>query len=239
MQRSLALSLALLCWGSSCVATSTHEARTPNTLSSAERAQGWQLLFDGHTTAGWRGYRQQASPAGWQVVDGALTRVSEAGDLVTLGEFQSFELEFEWCVAPGANSGLIYLATEDHDAPWETGPEYQILDNAAHRDGLDLRTSAASDYAMYAPSRDMALPAGEWNQARIFVCGPVVEHWLNGEKVVQYVLGSADWKKRVSECKWKDHPDYGTRTSGHIVLQDHGDWVAFRSLRIRPIVPAP
>jgi len=208
-----------------------------NTLTDLERAHGMQLLFDGKSTAGWRGYEQQACPAGWQVVDGALTRVAEAGDIVTVDEYQDFLLEFEWQVAPGANSGVMFHLSEDHDAPWETGPEYQILDDRAHADGLDPRTSAGSNYAMHAPSADVTRPAGEWNRARILVCGPHVEHWLNGQKIVEYELWSADWEQRVAQCKWKDRPDYGRRSSGRIALQDHGDRVAFRNLAIQRLDP--
>jgi hypothetical protein len=194
---------------------------------------GTHSLFDGKTTNGWRGYKQSGCPAGWQVVDGALTRVGEAGDLVSIEEFQDFEFEFEWQVAPGANSGVMFHVTEDHDYPWETGPEFQILDNVVHKDGLDPRTSAGANYAMHAPSADVTRPAGEWNQAKILVQGPHVEHWLNGTKIVAYELWTDDWQRLVEGCKWKERPHYGRRPSGHLALQDHGDRVAFRNLRVR------
>jgi hypothetical protein len=196
---------------------------------------GWQPLFDGQSTAGWRGYRRADCPSGWQVVDGALTRVGEAGDLVTLEEFADFELEFEWQVASGGNSGVMFRVSEDHDYPWETGPEFQVLDDAAHGDGLDPRTSAGANYAMHAPERDVTRPAGQWNQARLVVRGAHVEHWLNGTRIVAYELWSPDWEARVQACKWKERPDYGRRTRGHIALQDHGDRVAYRALRIRAL----
>lgn len=208
-------------------------APAPNTLSEHERALGVRLLFDGISTRGWRGYGREGFPDGWQVVDGALTRVAEAGDIVTLDEFGDFLLEFEWRVAPGANSGVMLRVGEEHDAPWKTGPEYQILDDRAHRDGLDPLTSAGSNYAMHAPALDVARPWGEWNVGRILVQGAHVEHWLNGAKIVAYELGSEDWKQRVAQCKWKDHPDYGRRSRGRIALQDHGDFVAFRNIKIR------
>ena len=229
--------LALL--SSACLVTTHREEATPNMLLENERAHGTVLLFDGHSTAGWRGYKHTTCPAGWQVVDGALTRVSEAGDIVTTEEYQDFLFEFEWKVAAGANSGVMFHVSEDHDAPWETGPEYQLLDDVAHKDGLDPRTSAGSNYAMHAPLAKVAKPAGEWNQARILVCGPHVEHWLNGQKIVEYELWSDDWKERVAQCKWKDRPDYGQRRSGLIALQDHGDRVAFRSLKIQRLERAP
>jgi len=193
------------------------------------------VLFDGQTTTGWRGYKQQHCPPGWQVVDGALTRVGEAGDLVSLNEYTDFVLELDWQIAPGGNSGIMFRVTEDHDAPWQTGPEYQILDNAAHKDGLDPRTSAGANYAMHAPSADVTRPAGQWNHTKIVVQGAHVEHWLNGTKVVEYELWSDDWQRRVEGCKWKDHPDYGRRKSGHLVLQDHGDRVAYREIRVRTL----
>lgn len=203
------------------------------TACASAPAGSWRPLFDGRTTAGWRGYQRADVPAGWQVVDGALTRVAEAGDLVTVEQFADFELELEWKIAPGGNSGVMFRVTEDHEYPWETGPEFQILDDAAHRDGLDPRTSAGANYAMHAPSVDATRPAGEWNSARLVVRGAAVEHWLNGRKVVAYELWSPDWEARVQACKWKDRPDYGRRRSGHVALQDHGDAVAYRNLRIR------
>lgn len=236
MSRTFLLLAPLL---SACLVRTGEERPEPNSLSASERAHGMQLLFDGATLAGWRGYRQDGPPAGWQVVDGTLTRVGEGGDLVTVGEYDDFVLDFEWRVAPGGNSGVMFRVTEDYDYPWETGPEYQVLDDAGHPDGKDPRTSAASNYAMHAPLVDATRPAGEWNQARLRVCGPVVEHWLNGHKVVEYELGGADWKARVAASKWKDRPDYGQRQRGHIVLQDHGDRVSFRGLKLQPLAAAP
>jgi len=230
MLRTLAATSLLLCLGACASASGGHDA---NRLSNGERARGVKLLFDGQTTAGWRAYRGTACPAGWQVVDGALTRVGEAGDIVTLEEYQDFAFDFEWKVEKGSNSGVMFHVTEDHDAPWETGPEFQILDNAAHKDGLEPTTSAGANYAMHAPSADVTRPAGQWNQARIVVRGPHVEHWLNGHQIVSYELWSDDWKARVAGCKWKDRPDYGQRRSGRIALQDHGDGVAFRGLKIQ------
>jgi hypothetical protein len=228
--RSRAASAALLLGLSACAAPEPVAA--PNSLTERERSEGWVLLFDGETPRGWRGYRQETMPAGWRVEEGALTRVAEAGDIVTEGVYRSFVLDFEWQVAPGANSGVMFHVTEDHGAPWETGPEYQILDDAAHRDGLDPTTSAGSNYAMHAPESDATRPAGEWNQARIEVRGERVVHWLNGVRLLEYELGSPDWQERVERCKWKDMPDYGRRAEGRIALQDHGDRVAYRSLKI-------
>ncbi len=237
----IALAAALF---SSCANVWREERSGPNALSDAERAGGWRLLFDGETTHGWRGYGRADVPAGWQVVDGALTRVADAsrggaalgaGDIVAVESFQDFVLELEWKISSGGNSGIMFHVGEDHEYPWETGPEYQVLDDAAHRDGLDPRTAAGANYAMHAPRRDVTKPAGEWNQARIEVRGPHVKHWLNGELLLEYDLWSDDWKKRVAASKWASRPDYGLRKGGLIALQDHGDWVAYRSIKIRPL----
>jgi hypothetical protein len=212
-----------------------------NTLSEAERAAGWRLLFDGKTAEGWRQYRGKGLPENWQVVDGTLVLHHEpgksSGDIVTADQFGSFELSLEWKIAPGGNSGVMYHVTEEADAPWMTGPEYQLLDNAKHPDGRSRRTSAASCYALYAPVKDATRPVGEWNQTRIVVRGPHVEHWLNGDKVVTYELGSDDWDKRVSKSKFKDMPRFGKEPQGHIDLQDHGDDIAFRNIKIREREP--
>lgn len=210
-------------------------AGAANTLTAEERAAGWRLLFDGRTTSGWRGYKKTEMPSGWQVVDGALTRTAQAGDIVTTEQFGSFELAFEWKVAPKGNSGVMFHVTEDRDYPWQSGPEYQILDNAGHPDGAKPETSTASDYAIHAPAKDVSRPAGSWNQSRIVVNGNRVEHWLNGERVVEYELGSPEWTERVKKSKFAKYPNWALAGRGHIALQDHGDLVAYRNIKIRPI----
>jgi hypothetical protein len=210
------------------------ELAAVNTLTAEEAADGWQLLFDGRTTAGWRGFKSQGVPAGWQVVDGALTRVGGGGDLMTSEQYEDFELAFEWKLAEGGNSGVMFRVTEDADATYHTGPEVQILDDARHPDGQNPATSTGANYALHAPTRDVVRPIGEWNEARLLVDGTHVEHWLNGEKIVEYELGSADWEERVADSKFAEWPGYGRAPRGHIVLQDHGDWVAYRNIRIRP-----
>ena len=139
------------------------EPQKPNTLSDKERADGWKLLFDGKTTSGWRGFKKDRCPDGWRVVDGALVRAEGGGDIVTTEDFDSFELAFEWKVAEGANSGVFYRVSENAGAVYETAPEYQVLDNEKHPDGQHKVTSAASNYALHAPSKDMTRPVGQWN----------------------------------------------------------------------------
>lgn len=204
-----------------------------NTLSAAERAAGWRLLFDGRSTAGWRGFHVDTMPAGWQVVDGALTRMAPAGDIVSQDQFASFELTLEWNVAPGGNSGIFFHVADTGAAVYETGPEMQVLDDARHDDGKSPLTSAGSAFALYPAPRGVVRPAGEWNQVRIVVRGAHVEHWLNGHHVVTYELWSPDWRARVAASKFKQWGGYGLSPVGRIALQDHGDRVAFRDVKIR------
>lgn len=208
-----------------------------NTLTAAEKAQGWKLLFDGKTTTGWRGYKKKAMPDKWKVIDGALVLKPKegktGGDIVTDDQYESFELSLEWKISPGGNSGVMYHVVEKYPAPYETGPEYQLLDNKRHPDGRSPLTAAASCYALYAPSRDVTKPVGQWNQTRLIVNGRHVEHWLNGQKVVEYELGSPDWQQRVMKSKFKAWPDFGKASKGYIDLQDHGGEVAFRNIKVR------
>ena len=204
-----------------------------NMLTPAERAAGWQLLFDGRTTAGWRGYRKAEMPPGWQVIEGALTRVAAAGDIVTADRYGNFELSLEWRVAQGGNSGIFYRVSEDLEYPWQSGPEMQVLDDAAHPDGRSPLTSAGALYGIYPAKPGVVRPAGEWNSVRLVVNGRHVEHWLNGVKVVEAEIGSSDWEARVNASKFADLPRYGRNDSGHIGLQDHGDRVGYRDIKIR------
>lgn len=205
----------------------------------SDRAQraGWVILFDGSTLDQWRGFKQEEMPAGWVIRDGALCRVEAAGDIVTREQYENFDLRLEWKIAPGGNSGIFWRASEDRNYVWETAPEMQILDNEAHRDGLDPTTSAGADYALYAPARAAAKPAGEWNEVRILVQGPKVTYWLNGQRIVHYELWSEEWEQRVKASKFASMAGYGRNTKGHIALQDHGDEVCFRNIRIRELPP--
>jgi len=167
------------------------------------------------------------------VVDGALTRVGRAGDLITRDMFGDFDLELEWQVTKGGNSGIMYRVTENTEATYQSGPEMQVLDDEGHADGRSRLTAAGSVYGLYAAPAGVVKPAGEWNAVRVVARGRHVEHWLNGVKVVEYELGSPDWEARVAASKFKDWPEFGRAPSGHIALQDHGDRVAYRDIRIR------
>jgi hypothetical protein len=207
-------------------------------LSDADRAAGWQMLFDGTDLSQWRGYRRQDLPAAWHVEGGTLafapTNVEASrGDLVTRDEYGDFELTLDWKVSPGGNSGIMYRVTEDAERTYETGPEYQVLDNTRHPDGKNPLTSAGADYGLYAPTADVTRPVGEWNAVRIVARGAHVEHWLNGQKVVEYELWSPDWEAKVKASKFAAWPGYGRARRGHIALQDHGNPVWFRNIRIR------
>jgi hypothetical protein len=212
-------------------------ADTPNTLTNMERAEGWKLLFDGTTTQGWRGYLEQTVPDGWKVVDGALALSGEEGsDIITLNEYENFDFKFEWKISPKGNSGVFYLIAESPDLArtYYSGPEYQVLDNDGHPDAKDGPDRfAGANYALYPPTKNVARPVGEWNQGRIVKQSAHVEHWLNGEKVVEYELWSDDWKTRVEKSKFGKMPAYAKAKKGHLGLQNHGNDVWFRSLKVR------
>lgn len=226
-RRFLLLSLFL------CVSTLRAEDGPLNTLSDAEKAAGFKLLFDGKSADGWRGYKQKTMPSGWKVIDGCIVRTGGGGDIITDAEYGSFELLIDWKVAPKGNSGIMYHVEEGPETAYMTGPEYQVLDNKGHPDGRSKMTSAASCYGLYPPTKDVCHPAGEWNHTKIVIKNGHVEHWLNGEKVVEYQKGSDEWNKKVAGSKFKNWEQFGKPTKGHIVLQDHGDKVEYRNIKIK------
>ncbi len=242
MTRSLAIALAVILLAATPARAADAAGETPpNKLTAQEKKAGWKLLFDGKTTKGWRGYKQKTVPSGWVVKDGVLTFENKAGathgDVVTKDQYENFELSLEWKISEGGNSGIMYHVQESEDVPWKTGPEMQVLDNAKHRDGKNPLTSAGSCYALYAPTKDVTKPVGEWNAAKLVVNGSAVEHWLNGEKIVTYEKGSADWNAKVAGSKFKDFPNFGKATKGFLDLQDHGDHVEYRNIKIRMLRP--
>lgn len=212
---------------------SAPEPSGPNTLTSAERAAGWRLLFDGSSTTGWRGYRLPSVPPGWQAVDGALTRTDGGGDLITTDQFANFELTIEWMITPGGNSGIMYRVSETADATFQTGPEFQVLDNAVDPDGGKGLGSAGGCYGLYPPSQDVTRAVGSWNEVRIIANRSHVEHWMNGVKVVEYEIGTADWTARWQAGPHRDAAGYGREPRGYIALQDHGNRVAYRNIKVR------
>ena len=229
--RARVLGLVLVVGLTAC-GVSPEPAPTPDAVG-AEAGSDWVSLFDGQTISEWRGYKQEGVPDGWQVVDGTITRVGPGVDLVSREQYSDFEFAFEWKLPPGGNSGIMFRVTEDLAQTYHSGPEFQLLDNAGHADGKNPLTSVGANYAIQAPTRDASRPVGEWNTGRLLVDGTHVEHWLNGEKVVEYELGTPEWTALVAESKFNVYPTYGRQPTGHVVLQEHGDAVAYRNLRIR------
>lgn len=235
----------------SLAADTTEVVAMPNTITDAEKAEGWVLLFDGTSTAGWRGYNKTAFPdSGWEVVDGTLhcleTGTGEAGlggDIIYDKKFKDFEFSMEWKVGTGGNSGIFYLAQEKKDQPiWKSSPEMQILDNAKHPDaklGTDGNRMAGSLYDLIPAKPQNSKPAGEWNSITIMVYQGTVVHYQNGEKVLEYHLWTDDWKNMINNSKFKGWDDFlnagGPEKQGYIGLQDHGNDVWFRNIKIKTL----
>ncbi|HEX6962081.1 MAG TPA: DUF1080 domain-containing protein [Lacipirellula sp.] len=221
------------------MAAAAEAALAQNTPAKKAKAKndkqgaGFVKLFEGDKDKTWVGYNKDAWPEGWELKDGILHRTGSGGDLQTVEEYGDFDLRFGWKVSEGGNSGVMYRVSREKGPAYETGPEYQILDNARHRDGGSPLTSSASLYALYAPSKDVVKPAGKWNKARIVVRGNRIQHYLNGEKVVDAEIGSDDWNKRLAESKFATWPKFAKNQRGFIVLQDHGDEVWFRNMRVK------
>lgn len=200
------------------------------------RSMAWRPLFDGESMAAWRGYDSDAVPAGWHVVDGAITKTGGVEDLMTKEQFGNFELELQWEIGDGGNSGIFYRATKDYDHIYWSAPEYQLEDNIGAEDNKTPDRWTASNYALYPTTGGQVPTANKWNTTRIVVNGAHVEHWLNGKKVVEYELWSPDWKARVAASKFKDWPKYGMAHRGYIGIQgDHPGVLSLRNIRIREL----
>ena len=180
-------------------------------------------------------YKEDKWPQGWEVKDGVLARTEAGGDIMTKATYKDFRFTLEWKISKNGNSGIMYRVRSGDDAPYLSGPEYQVLDNVGHPNGKDKLTSAAALYGLYAPEKDWTKPVGEWNKAKIVVRGNRVRHWLNGHKTVDCEMGSDDWNKRISQSKFKDWKQFAKSAEGHIVLQDHGDLVWYRNISVKPL----
>jgi hypothetical protein len=206
----------------------------PNELTPSEKAEGWKLLFDGKTTAGWRSFKKQTFPEkGWVVEEGCLKKVAnvQGGDIITTNTFNDFDFRWQWRLAPKANNGIKYLITEERDSA--IGHEYQMIDEPP---GKLNKHSTASFYEVLPPNESgQAKPAGQWNESRVLVKGNHVEHWLNGAKVLEYELGSEQVKAGVASSKFKNVKGFGEKLKGHILLTDHRDEAWFRDIRIREL----
>ena len=206
-----------------------------NRLSAEEAAEGFELLFDGESLDAWRGFQMDDVPAGWSAKEGALafTPGVGGGTLITRDTYTDFDLRLEWKVGEAGNSGIFFGIAESTESAFQSGPEMQVLDNAGHYDGGNPLTSAGSNYGLHAPPEDVTRPVGEWNEVRIVRHGNRVVHWLNGVQVVEYEIASPEWEALVAGSKFIQWPDYGRHHDGHLGLQDHGDPVWYRNIRIR------
>lgn len=224
-------------------------AAAPNVLTAAERTEGWQLLFDGTSLEGWRAYDFEADsiPEGWRVTEGTLHFDGTNADddfvaLITKDTFSNFELTLDWKISREGDSGVLYRVVRGPAQEFHTGPEFQLTDGRPeYLAGLDSLRRAGACYEMFAPTVDAAGEPGTWNTLRLVVDGSRVEHWLNGTKVLDYEIGSPQWKERIqfsTETGWPDwtqYPKFGTTKTGHIALQDHGDEAWFRNIKVREL----
>lgn len=194
----------------------------------------WQPLFNGKDLSAWKPYNQPAdAPVKWAIEDGVLAWQKGGGNLATRDTFGDFELELDWKISAGGNSGVMFGVDESGAKPWHTGPELQILDDSKHKDGKNGLTASGALYSLYAPAKPAAKPVGEWNTMRVRVAGGRIQSWLNGQQVVDAQIGSEDWKARVAKSKFARFPRFAQVAAGRIVLQDHSDPVWFRNIRIR------
>ena len=198
----------------------------------------WITLFDGKTVSGMRGYKMDSFPwNAWTIEDSSLKTIpgGKGVDIISTETYKDFELELEWKLPSGGNSGIFYFATEEGHSIWQSAPEMQVLDNTAHHDRLRLVTSAGSLYDLIAPSEDVVKPIGEFNQVKIISWENHIEHWLNGKKILEYEYDSPAFKKLILNSKFKDIPNFAKASSGRIGLQgDHGE-VWYRNIRIRKL----
>jgi hypothetical protein len=219
-------------------ATTTTANTTTNTATNttATSDTNWKSLIEQNAAPAWRGYKMDSFPRGWTVSDGVLSKNGSVEDLLTRDQFGDFELDWDWKLAPGGNAGVFYRATEEYNKVYWSGPEYQLLDDAKHPDGKSRLTSAGAAYGLYPSPAGIVKPANEWNSSRIVARGAHVEHWLNGQKVVDYELESPDWAAKVKASKFSAYPNYGRATRGHIGLQgDHDGTLRIRNMRIREL----
>lgn len=223
--------------------TSCQQNAQHNTLTNQEIASGWELLFDGTTLTGWKDYNGDALTAPWTVEDGTIRALGEGADehgyIVTEKIYENFELVWDWKIAEGGNSGVLYHVVENpkFHVPYITGPEYQLIDDAGFPEPLEDWQKTAADYAMHTtdPEKMNVKPAGEWNTSKIVFDNGHVEHWLNGEKVVEFEAWTDDWFERKNSGKWENAPEYGLAAKGVICLQDHGSAAWFRNVKIKEL----
>lgn len=212
-----------------------------NTLTDQEKKDGWTLLFDGKTMSGWRNYRSDKVSDRWKVSNGELyldkTVTKGTGDIITDKEYKDYELAIDWKISPCGNSGIIFNVVEDakFENTYNTGPEMQVLDNTCHPDAKITKHRAGDLYDLISCSKETVKPAGEWNQVRIISKNAKMEFWLNGTKVVEFTMHTPEWDQMVAKSKFNTMPGFGKALKGRIALQDHGDAVWFRNIKIREL----
>lgn len=249
-----AAAAALLVWGCSgqqsnneteesdtTMVEETSDQSGENQLSESEQAEGWVLLFDGTSTQGWKGYNQDAVPAAWVVEDGTLSLDTAqletgGGDIMTAGTYENYELRLEWKISPNGNSGIIYNVVEgEHPNTYNTGLEMQVLDNEGHPDGKIEKHRTGDLYDLVKSSEEPVKPVGEWNQIRLVQKDGVIEHWVNGVKVVEADTNTPEWAELIAGSKFSEMPDFAKSPGGHIALQDHGNKVWYRNIKIKEL----
>lgn len=208
-----------------------------NELTTEEKAGGWKLLFDGKdASANFRGYKKDKLPDGWVAQDGTISRVKGGGDIITKDQYENFEFSVDWKISPGGNSGIMFKVLETKGPSYMTGPECQVQDNKGGHDPQ----KAGWMYGLYPASTDATKPVGEFNTfvlkcqktpANTYKC----EHYMNGTKYVEYEIGSADWNEKVAKSKFGKWVDFGKAAKGHICLQDHGNEVSYKNIKIREL----
>lgn len=218
------------------ITSACHSGDAVKATEEVSHDEGWVSLFDGKTFTGWSGANGGEIGQQWQAIDGEMVLTEGGGgDIVTQEKFTNFELSLEWKISPKGNSGIFYRVLNDGDIVYMSGVEYQVLDNDAYPDLSSDSHKSGGVFDMYAPINGEPKPVGEFNSARIVVDKGHVEHWLNGVKVVEYEWQSEDWDKHLNASKFKDWKNFGKAETGHIALQDHGDQVTYRNIKIRKL----
>lgn len=238
------LLLAIIC--NSCQPSASDNSAQKSNVAETQVANAteWTVLFDGTTLAGWRGYNMDSLPPNWIQEGNTLKSLGKGGDLggdVVYGidQYENFELVFEWKISEGGNSGVFYHVAEDqqYKAPYETGPEYQVIDDIGFPEPLEEWQSVGADYAMHVAEEGTkrVKPAGEWNTSKILFTPEKAAHWLNGVQLFEFVPYSEDWEKRRASGKWDSYPDYAKYKTGYIGIQDHGSYTWYRNIKIRKL----